>query len=365
MQLAVMSAELDGVIEGIVFGEDGRPTPDLPVVLLGAGPQPLRGGKTDAEGRFRFEKLRADTFRVRAGGNEHGLATGSVVVGKGASQATLHLRREACVRGRLLDHGGQPLAGATVEWHADGGGWADRTEADASGRFVLANLPSVPGRLVVFPGKARRRFPVAVEANVVPDTGDVLLTAGSGGSVLQLLPRVPEGLDVDDARIRVRQLETGYSLGISTAMVETTTNADGEVDSVSLVQDAKHSLRLRNLPVGDYEVSISLPGSGWHAAGRHFVDGSSPCDLGAFGLRSPGRLRFTLPDTPRPDDFQIEIAELRDDLDVRIETLVDLDRELLLAPGDYVLAMRRGEQPVRFARFSITSGQATALPITW
>ena len=47
------------VVEGTVFGEDGQPCAEVPVLAFGSGPQPLQRTRTDNQGRYRIEGLAA------------------------------------------------------------------------------------------------------------------------------------------------------------------------------------------------------------------------------------------------------------------------------------------------------------------
>ena len=107
------------------------------------------------------------------------------------------------------------------------------------------------------------------------------------------------------------------------------------------------------------------------------LDGKSDVDLGTVQLAAPGRLHFEhhnkkapedLLDRPPEDltqDLKVEICEIREPFDVRIETLASLSRDVQLAAGNYVLLIQRGAEPVQAHAFTVNSGNTTTLPLSW
>jgi len=352
------------VLEGVVYGEDGKPAAEAPVALFGGGPQPLRRGKADAQGRYRFEKLAPGDLRVRGGGEAAGLGISDAHVDVGDNRADVHLRRDACIRGRLLDGNGAPIAGAGVDWHAADGAWADRTETDERGAFVFANLPRGPGTLTAWSSDKSRGFPIAHETGVQADTGEVLLAADTrGGSKLSVAPRAARDLDLTQLRVRVRNLDTGFSRGISVPRI-TREETDEDGVTTTSIETPKAPWTVEHLPAGNYAVEVWLPGAGRLDCGRHYVDGETDYVLGQVMLRAPGRVHFALPDGGRlPQGAVLEITELKDTFDVRVETMPSPDHDLWLPAGDYALAIASEDGSVRFAKFSVRSGQLTTVPI--
>ena len=370
--------ESQASITGFVYGEDGKAKGGVPLVLLGSTPTPLQRTTTDALGAFRFDKLLANTYQVRAGGTELGLATVTEHVVEGNYTLDLNLRREACIHGTLQDAAGQPVAEASIQWLSDDGQWIDQTTTQADGSFVLANLPMGSGQLLAWHSNQAWRYPIATLANVVPDSGGVAVTCDvSNSSKLRVQPSAAPECDLKDLRLRVRQVDTGHSRGISVPRraFQSTDAAGHEIHSV--LEAPTSPWELAALPAGLYEVEMWLAGCGSKSLGRHWLDGKSDVDLGTVQLAAPGRLHFEhhnkkapedLLDRPPEDltqDLKVEICEIREPFDVRIETLASLSRDVQLAAGNYVLLIQRGAEPVQAHAFTVNSGNTTTLPLSW
>lgn len=354
-------------IEGFVFGEDGKPAKDVPVALLGTSPQPLHRTKTDKNGAYQFENLVANDVVVRAGGRARGLASASLRIDSGSYSKNLNLQIDANVRGTLLDPDGAPIAEATIEWYSDNGAWADRTQTAKDGTFVLANMPNGSGTLYAWAKDKARRFPIAHQTAVAADGVAVALTGDiASGSTLRVQPTAQPDSQLTKLRLRVRQVATNFSRGISVPRVkQTETGSDGTQRSAS-IEVPNTPWQLANLPEGFYEVEMWLPGCGTKNLGRHWVDGKLACELGASQLPAPGRLHFELPDASKqPEGIQFEIVALRAPFDVRIETLRTLSKDVQLPAGDYVLAMQRGEAAASFERFHVAAGDTTTVSVRW
>lgn len=342
-------------LEGYVFGEDGRAAVDVPVVLLGEGPQPIARTVTDKHGQWRLEGLVMGPRTLRAGGGPEGLATQGIEVtaGVGAGTATLNLHKDACVRGVLIDPTGAPVAGATVDWHAADGSWADRTTTGDDGAFVLANMPpAVPGTLTAWNEKAGYRMPVAVRRDVRADAGPVTLTA-TAVDAAGIACTLAEEHRSDPVRLRVRQLDTGFSRSLE--LVRERGPESGPL-----------RWRLEHLIAGHYELELWLPGIGAVPLGRHWLEDEATCDLGMVSLPPPARLHFDLPNGQQPpDDLRFELIGKRRDFDVEMTTMPGVQNDLLLPPGDYVLLQRRSEGPVTATGFSVRAGATVSLAVSW
>jgi len=354
-------------IDGIVYDEHGKPAKEVPVVLLGSGPQPLHRGKTDKAGAFKFKHLMAGTFTVRAGGTELGLATVAVRVDSGNYSQNLQLQREACIRGTLRDQDDAPVAKAVIEWLSNDGSWADRTKTDSDGNFVLANLPRKPGHLYAWHNSSTWRFPLASVSGVLPDSGNVALACDlQRHSSIRVQPQVHHpDCDLSDLRLRVRQVDTGLSRKVRVPKVKTTSRDKKGREVTNSVLRPETPWHIDNLPAGFYDIEMSLPGCGRRNLGRHWVDGEGATDLGTVALPRPGMVHFETPDSKMPQNLQVEICELREPFDVRIESLHTLVNDLLIGEGNYMLSYQRGNEPLQIQTFSVKSGATTVLHVNW
>lgn len=353
-------------IEGIVYDETGKPARNIPVALFGKGPQPLHRMKTNKLGEFRFHGPTANTLEVRAGGTEQGLQATSVRVDSGNYVQNLQLQPEACIRGSLHDQAEQPVANAVIEWLSDDGLWADRTKTNNDGTFVLANMPNKPGQLYAWHQDKKWRLPVAQAEGVLPDSGTVGLTCDLGqSSALRVQPQAPDGCDLADLRLRVRQVDTGFSRGIGVPRVSSTTTNKNGVERTTSLKSPESPWELESLPPGFYDVEMWLPGCGSKNLGRHWLDGKVDTDLGTVALAHPGLVHFEVPEARWPEDLKVEISQLREPFDLRIESLPTLVNDVRMAEGNYVLATQRGKEPPRFQTFTVKSNATTVLQVNW
>tara|TARA_R110002072_G_scaffold174303_4_gene329461 strand:+ start:73071 stop:75545 length:2475 start_codon:yes stop_codon:yes gene_type:complete len=353
-------------IKGIVYGEDGKPKGDVPIVVIGTSPQPLHRSKTDQDGAYLFPKLLANTYQIRAGGTDLGLATVPLQVDKGNYTQNLNLQREACIRGTLLDEDGEAIREATIEWLSDDGQWGDRTKTRDDGTFVLANLPSIAGNLYAWHEDRQMRFPIAHMTGIRPDSGEVAVVCEptNTGSI-RVQPSSADGCKLDKLRLRLRHVATGFSRGIRVPQAESqSTDAKGN-NRTAFIQMPDSPWEHDRLPAGFYEVEMWLAGCGFKNLGRHWIDGKANADLGSVVLAAPGLVHFEVPESKMPGDLKVEITALRKPFDVRIESLHTLVNDVQLAAGSYVLATQRGKQPPKFRTFEVRSGDTTTLPVTW
>lgn len=353
-------------IEGFVYGEDGKPKAKVPVVLLGTSPQPLLHTRTDDQGAFRFTKVLANDYTLRAGGNELGLTSTPLRVDRGTYTESLHLKRDACIRGKLLTETSEGIGKATIEWLSDDGRWADRTETTGDGSFLLANLPSMAGTLYAWHADKKTRFPIARLAGVRPDSGGVTMTCSpdTTGSI-RVQPSAYRGSQLDKLRLRMRHVDTGFSRSVQIPQVVRETAGEDGVLHKAALQKPDGPWTQTGLPTGFYEVEMHLPGCGYKSLGRHWVDGNAETNLGVVALSEPGLVRFETPSSKKPDDLKIEIAEIRSTFDVRIESLRELVNDIRLPPGTYVFASQRAELPPVFQTFTVRSNETTTVEVRW
>jgi RNA polymerase sigma-70 factor (ECF subfamily) len=332
-------------IAGTVFGDDGKPVAKTAVLLLAAGPQPLQSTETDDQGNFRFDGVAEGTFTVRAGGGSTGLASMPVAITTGTTPATLNLQRGSCVRGTLRDAERRPAAGATVSWQAaDGSGW-DSTTSDEHGQFVLANLPATGGTVLVWP-KGAGALQVLVTRAVPNDSGDLAWTLPVADGALQLVVANDAQGSRPTAEVRIWQLDTGLGAIVPTP-------------------EAGQPWRLANLPAGFYRVEVHTASGGWQAFDQVWVDGKGSSEIGTVQPEEPGLVAFDLRAldgaVPPPT---VEIYQVRRDLDVRIGCgELPPQGELALPPGDYTVAWRNGDGPVRFERFTAMARTPAAVTL--
>lgn len=325
-------------IAGTVFGDDGKPVAKLPVVLLGQGPQPVQQVETDGAGQFVFEGLAAAEFTVRAGGTEAGLATAPAVTTVGTTSVVLNLQRGSCVRGKALRADGTPLAKAAVSWRANDGTWCDETTTHGDGSFAFANLPGSAGTVLLWAPEDASPLPIASAANVLCDSGELVLRAAEAGSAMRIEPVLPEGVD-GAVSVRLWNLDLGLGKPVPGP-------------------EAGKPYEFDKLAAGWYRVELHHAATGWIDAGRFWLDGKANAELGRVLLPAPARVKIEVDPAllPGKDQQRAEVCSLRPDVDVRLAG-VDAADTLLLPAGDYVFAWRGADGAVHFHRFAAVAGR--------
>jgi hypothetical protein len=193
---------------------------------------------------------------------------------------------------------------AFVVWRATDGSWCDSTETAADGSFVLANLPADGGHRCCCGSRAassRCRYGVATK--VLSDTADMLLKFDGAVCALQFERRP---CPTERAPMRCRG-----ACGVSTRASARACNGRRPASRGGL----------ENLPAGWYQVEVFAPGSGWLDLGKHWLDGKGDCNLGRANLPAAATAKLALePDAVAQGDHQqIELYELRSDVDVHLE----------------------------------------------
>jgi hypothetical protein len=131
-------------IHGRILDANGDPVNGAVVRLVSAlSPQgALRDTKSDAEGRFSFERLAPAAVRVVAEHDPDGAVTSAELdVGDaGSIEITLVLSATASVLGTVVDSDDHPVAGAKIS--IEGAPWTVRSAtSDATGSFRLTAVP--------------------------------------------------------------------------------------------------------------------------------------------------------------------------------------------------------------------------------
>lgn len=131
-------------VEGVVVRKaDGQPVPSAKIAT-----QTSQVATSDAQGRFVLEAVSRGkvSFTVVA----PGLANESVelnATGKEAVEVRVAMKPGYCIRGRVSDAEGRPIAGALVSDHGARRAWTRRVVTDGNGRYDLAGYAFGGNRL--------------------------------------------------------------------------------------------------------------------------------------------------------------------------------------------------------------------------
>jgi hypothetical protein len=281
-------------VAGIAVDTAGRPVAGAEIVAQDAaaidGTESVRYASThsDERGRWRFESLRAGTFRFRATRTGFAPATSAPTrIERGRAQEALRvtLTRGRALAGTVVDAADEPVAGAEVRASAaveSGSPGAVRSvSTDDDGRFELIDLPPGEVELMAARGSAVSR-PIVVRG----DAGEPRLRLDVQGQIAGRLVSSDgasvAGVSVEAVPLRpvASRLAAGFQTAVSDAQGQFTLS--GLTQDEYLVRVAEGAVAWdrpregKRAAVGtrDVELTYDAPGEieGWVS----FRDGSLP-----------------------------------------------------------------------------------------
>ena len=311
-------------ITGVVLDGSGVPMSNADVALLDRSPQPMARTTTDEAGQFTFEAPGAGTFTVHSHAPGRGVGCTTIDTETGLRTADVRLQCTSLACGRVVGANG---AACDVEWRAVDDSSTRTTSIRGDGPFVFANLPRLPGRLLVW--TADVGFPIAVAHG---DAAEVEIAPHASKLILQLA----RDDDTVHTPIEVRAWQK-----------------DSEVGSFAMRTDDE-TWSFARMPRGWYRIEAVAAGNGFVDLGTHWVDGEHDVDLGRVVMPKPARVRLEIADASA-----CELYEVRDDADVFVLVCEAASEPMLLPAGEYALAFRHRDGDVRFVRFTVRSGEET------
>ncbi len=164
-------------LRGAVRGPAGQPLAAMVEVYIEGGPP--RAVKTETDGTFRLGALPAGTLRVRAAARGYGARETQVTLVEGEiSQLEIVLGGGGGLRGKVVDSGGQPVAGATVLLVK--GSLRSQLVSEADGTFQV-DRPELLGEDATVQALSLTHADSDVATAV--HEGDVTLTLRPGGEI--------------------------------------------------------------------------------------------------------------------------------------------------------------------------------------
>lgn len=188
---AEATVEIDlpgGQIDGIVLDEDGKPVPEVEILVLRGNDVPANAG-SDQDGRFTVMGLEPGRFVLYAKTRELFSDYQSCTVSAtSATRQTLVLRAPAALEGRLVRTSGAPLVGALIRYFR--GDEMLTTVSGPTGRFTLDLAPGTRHADIVVVAPQQ---PVLFER--IAFTGrETIVNLPDAAAVLRIVPRYGAGL---------------------------------------------------------------------------------------------------------------------------------------------------------------------------
>jgi hypothetical protein len=237
-----------GAIAGIVRDDQGEPLADVAIHVGPASLGPKLAALSDDQGRFSLEQVPPGPQRVLA--FDHGAVLpgpsddepgvlAQVEPGETTQVEIVVRRRDASIRGRVLDGDGSPVPDAFIRHQLmTASGWSSTDGAvltDADGRFELDGLlVATPYRVGAF----RRGGGEAIVEGVAG--GDVLTLTLTDAAEIAGQVLAPDGSPPDRFRVTVHRPSTNF------------------MRSDELFR-SRGRFRVRELPPGDYVILVESP----------------------------------------------------------------------------------------------------------
>jgi hypothetical protein len=367
-----------------------RPVADLEVLLFevgaggvrGAGPRPRRAvTHTDAAGRFSVSKIGAGSYQIRVTGKTHlPICFGGsreepercerihVDDDRIEREVVIFARPAAIIRGRVVDHDGRPVPGASVSTMGSVAG-LNLANSDADGRFEIgANRPGDAILMADFPvtsgAIARAFYPGVWEMD---EALPIALFAGQPVNIEFRLPKVvmgsisarvlgPEGFQLD-------RFELSQSAGSMQAL-------DGAAVTIDNLREGRYLLHalgslsgkqyagFKQVDVsdGDTEVFIQLEEAGV-INGRIIAErgGSVPLDSGGISA-------WWLIDDVVVGAVRVDVSA--DGVFVFGNVFGDRTFKVGLAPGWRVVSIRADGKDITDDVLHVAPGSRTQVTIT-
>jgi protocatechuate 3,4-dioxygenase beta subunit len=358
-------------VSGRVVDEQNKPVAGARVVyvsngqLFAAPDWRLDAVVTGSDGSWRFAALAAGSYRFLASDADHATGTSALVAVDGATEKTgvaIALPPGAVVRGRVVDTGKQPVAGARVQVGLEQRGRGQRqvprqAYSDAQGEFVVRGLPR--DHLVVSAQHEKGASnPISIDATS-GEAKDVAITLD--------LTAIIAGTVVDDAGEPIEGAQvTAASAMRGSGFVESGTPSAGGPTLFArgggmgtALTDAGGRFRITGLAEGAYNVRATRSGAsrGGRRRGGDGVDAHTGDEKVKIVLPAEGavKAKVVFADGHAPQMFTASIGA---------ESQVFLAGELALAaiaPGDYRLEVSGPSFDSRAQDLTISPGQTTDL----
>ena len=267
-------------LEGKVTDSEGKLIAGAKVTLKGShgvrpsNPADPASPETDADGRFRLDKVRTGMVRLDVSAEGFVAAEREFSAREGAKPVTIELQRALALSGRVTDTSGNPIEEAHVyAWHNDWRGHPrDRTNAE--GRFTLTGLRPGAWHLAVDKSKfSSVRQDVRIPTDGAPPE-----------LVLQLTPGVP-----------VRGVV--YGPDGKTPLVGAKVKQRGRGDSIEV--DPQGRFELPDVTPAKWQLDITADGFAVHTEPFEVEAGRTPPEIKIVVSKRGGMLAGAVADSSR------------------------------------------------------------------
>lgn len=344
--VGVASQQSVATVAGQVIAADtNQPLRLALVVVHGAGSRTTRATMSDLEGRFRFEGLPAESYRVGAAKAPY--LGDAVAVGGGDVVVTL--QRGAVITGRVLDASGQPRRSVPLRVSGDALAVPQVLSADRTGEYRVHSLPAGEYTIEVTAGEhAATRVSVNTGQTVVAPTLASAAPAPGPGPMINGQPfrtDITQGTasiigQVVDERTRAPIADIGLTVQRTNTLLRT---------------DASGYFRLQNIAAGEYASRVNDPNyTPTSAALVPVADGELASGI-VLAAATLGGLSGVVRDAAGDPVVGMRVQAFRPQVTATIELLFPRGADVTddlgayaiggLPPGDYLVCACAGDVP--------------------
>lgn len=343
-------------IEGRVTNADGGALAGIDVDVWGEDPSLRRVGRTNADGRYRVERIPPGRVEVHANkGRAKGVASAKteLELEDGAlAEWNAVLPSGLAIAGRLVDEGGEPLAGwRLLARLSDSRSLAGRAAyTDAEGRFRVDGCEDAAYRLELRPKDDGDLAPPRAWRDEVRPGGEELELVADTTSGARIVGRVVDarGEPIPDARLWA-------TLKPVSRYVSAETDASGDV-------------AIEGLPAGVYLLTVISPRYPYEQLGERELAPERTLDLGEIALADPGRIELTVRDAngAPPEGLTAELWNVEDrqtSVPMAVES-PGLARSGPAPAGSYAIVLRAPGCAAQRVEVTLAPGEERALDVT-
>lgn len=177
---------------------------------------------------------------------------------RACGEVTLAIAANGRVAGRVVDSGGKPVVGLTVQLATANGGQRQRTVTDRTGAYAFSRLPA--GRFAIRAGTRSPILRVAVGAGQSHEAGDLMLPPSARYVPITGFVLTSDGQPAEGARVFLKGADRESRIETEPAVADFLGRF-----TIAAAENAEHRLfaeltRARRVEASDEQVVLAAPG---------------------------------------------------------------------------------------------------------